>query len=296
MNYLIAIVGATCTGKSVLAVRLAKEFSTETISADSRQIYKHLNIGTAKPTLEERNGIIHHFIDYLELTENYNAGKFEHDALAVLESVYKKTNVAIAVGGTGLYVHALLNGLDVMFETNPQLRELLNLRLETEGLDSLLNELKEKDLQVYEAVDKKNPRRVIRALEKLSLQTSTKPIPRNFFPIKIGLQVNRNELYERINQRVDKMIEAGLENEVRNILKRYKFSSISQAMDSVGYKEMVSYINGEVSSEKTIDLIKQHTRNYAKRQLTWFRRDKEIKWFHPEAYDEIREFISERMK
>lgn len=296
---LICITGPTAVGKTDLAIKLAQYFQTEVLSFDSRQIYKELNIGTAKPTIEERKGIIHHFIDEISVNTPFSAGDFEKQALQRLTYLFQKYNFVVAVGGTGLYLKALTEGLDVFPEISPTIRQKLQQEYQLYGLPHLLEQLAELDSITFEKIDKHNPQRVLRALE-VCLQTN-KPyssfltqnkVKREFNVLKIGLNMPRNELYARINARVLNMIEQGLVEEIEQLVAQH-FDFSLNALNTVGYKEIYAHLNGEYDLNTAISLIQQNTRHYAKRQLTWFKADTQIQWFEPHQYSQILQYIQE---
>ncbi len=295
----IAICGPTAVGKTEIALQLAQWLETEIISFDSRQFFRELKIGAAPPSTSQLEKVAHHCIGNLSVNEDYNAGKFEEDSLNILESVFGNKNTAILVGGSGLYLQALEEGFDAIPKVNFSYRKQLQYELDKNGLNSLLDELQEKDLDYYKKVDKHNPQRVLRALEVIrgtgksfsSFQIKKHKKKRNFEMIKIGLELPRQMLYERINQRVDKMVEMGLEIEVRQLTKHRG----ANAMQTVGYKEFFQYFEGEISKEDAISEIKKNTRRYAKRQMTWFRKDEKIHWFSPNDVDGIRQFLKENI-
>ncbi|MCS7077749.1 MAG: tRNA (adenosine(37)-N6)-dimethylallyltransferase MiaA [Bacteroidia bacterium] len=298
---LICIVGPTAVGKTALSIQLAQHFNTEILSFDSRQIYKELTIGTAKPTVLERKGIVHHFIDEISIVQSYSAGDFQKQASARLEQLFQKYKVVIAVGGTGLYLKALLEGLDSFPEPDWTLRCTLQEQYQTEGLVPLLQQLSSLDPVTYQNVDKHNPRRVLRALE-VCLQTgkpyssflSQNKVKPYFKVIKIGLNMPRAELYKRIDVRVLQMIEQGLVQEVQGLIVQ-NADFTSNALNTVGYKEIYAYLQGQSDLSMAIHLIQQNTRRYAKRQLTWFNADKEIQWFEPHQWVEILRYIELKM-
>jgi tRNA dimethylallyltransferase len=286
---LICILGPTAVGKTQLAIQLAKHFSTEIISADSRQFYKEVSIGTAKPDAEEMQGVKHHFINSHSVTETYSAGDFARDALTLCSQLFAHKDVVILVGGSGMYVRALLNGLDVMPQADEQLRISLHQLYESQGIEALQQLLKNLDEKLYEKTELKNPQRVMRAIE-IAKSGSGIVKTEYVFPyrvIKIILDLPREELYDRINRRVDAMIHAGLEAEARSMLPYRN----TYAMQTVGYTEWFVYFDGKISREKAIELIKQHTRNYAKRQLTWFRKEKDAIWV--DARTDLSELIKQ---
>lgn len=287
---LIVIVGPTAVGKTELCIRLAQKFNAPILSADSRQFYKEMSIGTAKPTAQELRLAKHYFVDHLSIKDEYTVARFENEAIALLSDLYQENDVAILSGGSGLFIDAVLKGLDEMPEIDSQVRQKVNADLEEYGLDFLLNELKEIDPLYYDNVDKKNPRRVIRGIEvyrqtqvPFSQYRSANKKNRFFDCIKIGLQRDREELCNRINLRVDLMIKTGLLEEVKKL---QSFSNLS-SMQTVGYTELISFLRGEYTFDHAVDLVKRNTRRFAKRQMTWFRKDSEINWFHPDDFDMI---------
>lgn len=288
--------GPTAVGKTDLCIQLARSLDTEIISADARQFFKQLNIGTAKPTISEMQGVKHHFIDILDIKEDYNAGKFEQDVLALLDHLFSTQNAVILTGGSGLYLKAVYEGIDEIPEIDPEIRNLLNKQQKTEGLESLIEKLKVLDPIYYQTVDKKNTQRIIRALE-VCLSTNKpyssfrveKKAKRPFNIIKIGLTRDREELYERINTRMDNMIDKGLFKEGETL---YPFKEFN-ALQTVGYKEIFDHIEGKYDHTEAIRLLKQNSRRYAKRQMTWFKKDKGIHWFHPNDIGLIKKHIEE---
>jgi len=281
-KYLISIVGTTAIGKTALSIKLVKHFNTEIISADSRQFFKEMNIGTAAPTPSELREAKHHFIHYKSITEQYSVGTFEKDAIEKLALLFKSHDIVIMVGGSGLYVDAVTKGLDYFPDISPEIRINLNKQLEEKGLEYLQKQLKELDLTSYNSIEISNPHRVIRALE-ICLGTD-KPYSsflnkekgkRNFKTITIGLTADREIIYERINKRVDIMIQEGLLEEVKSLLKYQNLN----ALNTVGYKEFFNFINTNWSFEFAISEIKKNTRRFAKRQLTWFKKNEDCLWF-----------------
>jgi len=295
---LISIVGPTAIGKTALAIQIARHFGTEIISADSRQFFKEMAIGTAKPDAEELAAVKHHFIDSHSVSQLFSTGDFEIEGLKTLDEIFQKHDVAIMVGGSGLYVNALINGLDEMPDIDLSIREKLNKQFEEEGLAVIQNQLAELDPEYFAKVDQQNPQRMIRGLEvflstgqKLSSMLSATKKERPFNIIKIGLNTDRTVLYNRINLRVDQMIANGLLEEVKSLtpFKRYN------ALNTVGYSEIFDYFDGKLSLEEAIAAIKQNTRRFAKRQLTWFRRDEEINWFEPDQGPEVIKFVANKI-
>ena len=281
-KYLISIVGPTAIGKTALSIKLAQHFNTEILSADSRQFYKEMQIGTAAPSVEELAAAKHHFIHHKSIHDNYNVGAFEKDALKSLDPLFKVQDVVIMVGGSGLYVDAVNKGLDNFPKVDNSIRKSLNNDLETKGLNHLQNQLKELDTTSYNTIAIDNPHRVIRALE-ICMGTG-KPYSsflnkgkekRHFKTITVGLTAERELVYNRINQRVDIMMDEGLLDEVKKLLPNKDLN----ALNTVGYKELFNYLNGEWELDFAISEIKKNTRRFAKRQLTWFKKNEETLWF-----------------
>lgn len=295
---LIVIAGPTGSGKTDLSIRVAEHYRCPIISTDSRQFYRGIPIGTAQPEPEQLERVEHHFIASHELTDDFNCGAYEVAALKRLEELFEKEDYVVAVGGSGLYVKALCEGMDDLPEVEPALRSELAERLKNEGLDALAEQLRELDPAFYEVVDRKNPARVLRALEVCistgkpysSLRTGVKR-QRPFNIVKIGVNMDRAVLYERIDRRVDIMVEAGLEQEARDVYHLRHLNSLQ----TVGYREMFDYFDGTISREEAIELIKRNSRRYAKRQLTWFGRDGEIEWFLPTETEKIIEYIDSKV-
>lgn len=296
---LVVIAGPTGVGKTALSIKLAHYFKTEIISADSRQFYKEISIGTAKPSFEEMEGITHHFIDVFSLENEYSVGNFENDVLALLKKLFQNVDLVFLVGGSGLFVKAVCEGLDDMPAIDPSIRNFLNAKFENQGLAPLLEQLKWLDPQYYFQVDQQNSQRVIRALEVCigtgrpfsSFRTQiTKK--RDFELIKIGIELEREILYNQINSRVDKMIAQGLENEAKSVFHLKHLNSLQ----TVGYNEFFDYFEGKIDLKTAIDLIKQNSRRYAKRQLTWFKKDTQFQWFSPLEVNEIIEYIQKNIE
>lgn len=293
-KYLIIITGPTASGKTALSVDLAKEFNTEVISADSRQFFKEMQIGTARPSEEELQGITHHFLGHISIHDTYNAGIFEKDALKILETIFSKKNIAIVCGGSGMYVNALCYGLDELPEQDENLRSELEKLLEENGIEALQEKLKQLDPDYYSVIDLQNPHRLMRAIEvcistgvPYSQMRSGDKKQRNFEIIKIGIDWPREILYQRINERVDLMFKQGLTEEAKNLLPYKNYN----ALQTVGYRELFNYFDGKCTLEEAKESIKQNTRRFAKRQLTWFRREKDIKWFKSDELDKVIPYI-----
>ncbi len=287
---LIVLAGPTAVGKTEMALRLADYFRTEIISADSRQIYKELEIGTAKPTLEELSRVRHHFINSHSIDQSYDAGAYGRDALALIQALFNEHNTLILCGGSGLYIKAVLEGFDEMPEIPAGIRDQIIAEYEVKGLNWLQQELKEIDPDYFEQVDTNNPHRLIRALEvfKASGQKASQlrvkdKRTHDFEIIKIGLDLEREQLYKRIDSRMDTMIDRGLFNEAE----RFYPNRDLNALQTVGYREIFDYLQGKYDRDEAIRLLKRNTRRYAKRQLTWFKRDTEIHWFRPEQLDDM---------
>jgi len=281
-NTLITIVGPTAIGKTALSIQLAKTFSASIISCDSRQFFKEMTIGTAVPEPKELAAAKHYFIQNKSVFDSYNVGEFERDALEKLEVLFKENPIQIMVGGSGLYVDAVLNGLDYFPEVNPKIREALLFKLEKEGIEVLQKQLKELDLESYKLIAIDNPHRIMRALEicigsgiPYSTFKNKPKKQRNFNNIKIGLNTDREIIYNRINQRVDAMIDNGLIEEAKTL---YAHKELN-ALQTVGYRELFSFFDGNFTKEFAVSEIKKNSRRIAKRQLTWFKRDKNTLWF-----------------
>ena len=279
---LITIVGPTAIGKTSLSILIASHFKTEIISCDSRQFYKEMTLGTAVPEKEELAAVPHHFIQNRSVFEDYNVGAFERDALNVLDRLFKKHNTIVMVGGSGLYVKAVLEGLDDFPKIDPSIRLELKQVLKTEGIIPLQNQLKKLDIITYNTIDKDNPQRVIRALEicigtnlPYSSYTRNSKKKRKFNSIIIGLSGEREKIYERINRRVDQMLENGLIDEAQKLYPNKELN----ALQTVGYKELFSFFEEKTTKDEAIQEIKKNTRRFAKRQLTWFKKDSNIYWF-----------------
>lgn len=292
-NTLIVIVGPTAIGKTTLSIKLAQFFKCSILSADSRQFYKEMNIGTAKPSSDEMQNVPHHFINTLSIHDEYSAGAFERDALAVLDDLFKTNNKAICVGGSGLFVNALCNGLDDI-PGDTEVRNKLIARFQNEGLAVLQEELKEADPLYYKTADIKNQARVMRALEVFTITgkpyssfRNAKPKERPFKIITIGLNTEREQLYENINNRVDEMMNNGLQKEA---LELQKYAHLTP-LKTVGYQEFYNSENNAQNLEGITDKIKQNTRRFAKRQITFFKKNEHTKWFSPHDTEAVKQYI-----
>lgn len=282
-NTLITIVGATAIGKTALSIKLAQHYGCDIISCDSRQFYKEMAIGTAVPDADELAAAPHYFIQNRSIFEDYSVGQFEKDALAKLDELFTKNPIQIMVGGSGLYVDAVLKGLDYFPDVNPQIRKELTTQLEENGIELLQTQLQKLDPETYNSIAIDNPHRLIRALEicigtgNTYASYKNKPkTPRNFQAIKIGLKADREVMYDRINRRVDIMINNGLLEEAKNMYPHKKLN----ALQTVGYRELFEYFDGNFTKEFAIEEIKKNTRRFAKRQGTWFRKDENTIWFN----------------
>lgn len=294
----IIIAGPTASGKTALSVQLAQLFNTAVISADSRQCYREISIGTAKPSPEELAAVPHYFIDSHSIREEVNAGIYEKLALGYTAEIFKNNNIAVMCGGTGLYIRAFADGIDDMPVIAPGIRTHLNEQFALHGLSWLQQQLQERDPAFYATAETQNPQRLIRALEVLdatgqSITTfrSATRSQRDFNIIKIGITPPKEILHQRIHQRVDHMIHAGLVEEVRSVTP-YRDHN---ALRTVGYQEIFSFLDGHISLDQAIDDIKTHTRQYAKRQLTWFRKDPAFQWFDPRDEEEIIAYVQEQL-
>jgi tRNA dimethylallyltransferase len=293
-KYLIVIAGPTAIGKTDLSISIAKKYEADILSCDSRQFYKEMKIGTAVPEQKNLQEVKHHFIQNLSIEQDYSVGKFEIDALQKIEELHKKQDVIVMVGGSGLYIDAVCRGLDHFPDVDKKLRDELNLRHEKEGIEPLKAQLIQLDPAYHKEVDKSNPHRIIRALEicissgkTFSSFRKQQKKNRNFKTIKLVLSRDRELLYKRINSRVDKMMSDGLLQEAQNV---YKYKE-NNALQTVGYKELFAYFDGEWDLETAISEIKKNTRRYAKRQMTWFRRDPETLFFRPDEENSILSYL-----
>ena len=299
-NTLITIVGPTAIGKTTLSIQLANAFNASIISCDSRQFFKEMTIGTAVPNSEELKAAKHYFIQDRSIFEAYNVGEYERDALNKLEELFIENSVQIMVGGSGLYVDAVLKGLDYFPEVNPKIREDLTLKLEEEGIEVLQEQLKDLDIETYNTIALNNPHRIMRALEVCigsgtsysTFKNKPKKV-RSFNVIKIGLNADREIIYNRINERVDIMIANGLLEEAKNL---YAHKNLN-ALQTVGYRELFSYLDGTFTKEFAISEIKKNTRRFAKRQLTWFKRDEETLWFdYLTVFEKVKNAVTKKIQ
>ena len=291
---LFVILGPTASGKTALSIQLSKELNTEIISCDSRQFYKELNIGAAPPSKNQLKQTKHHFIQHLSIKDNYNIGQYEKDAIKKIYHLFKIYNNLILVGGSGLYINAICNGIDDIPETPQKIRNEINNVFLEKGVIWLQEKVKKIDLDFYKSSDTNNPQRLKRCLEvylntgqKISSFYKKNKIKRDFKIIKIGISTEREVLYSKINQRVDQMIKNGLINEAKKLFQYQKYN----ALNTVGYKELFGFFEKKIDKEIAIDEIKKNSRRLAKRQITWFKRDKQINWFNINQEDEIIKFI-----
>lgn len=291
---LIVITGPTAVGKTALCLDIAKHFDIPIINADSRQIFRELKIGTARPTKEQMQDVRHYFVGNFGLEDYYSASIFEQQVLELLEQLFLKHDFALMTGGSMMYIDAVCDGIDDIPTIDDATRTLMKKRLADEGLENLCEELKALDPEYYDIVDRQNPRRVVHALEICTMTGKTytsfrkrEKRERTFKIIKIGLNRPREELYERINQRVDQMMADGLLEEVRGLYPQRHLN----ALNTVGYKELFDYIDGRWPLEEAVERIKGNTRRYARKQLTWYKKDEHIRWFHPDEKDQIIDYI-----
>lgn len=295
---LIVLIGPTGVGKTDLSIKIAEKYASPIISADSRQLYSDLKIGTAAPTEEYLKRVKHYFVGTLKLTDYYSAAQYESEVISLLEELFKSNNTILLTGGSMMYIDAICKGIDDIPTVDSETRQMMMEKYEKEGLDRLCAELKLLDPEYYSTVDLKNPKRVIHALEicymtgktYTSFRTGNKK-QRPFDIIKIGLCRDREELYERINKRVDIMIKEGLVDEVKSV---YEYRNLN-SLNTVGYKEIIQYLEGNCTLEFAIEKIKQNSRIYSRKQMTWFKRDNDITWFHPDKEEEIMEFIESKL-
>ncbi len=295
----IVIAGPTAVGKTDRAIQLARYFNTAIISADSRQCYKELSIGVAKPSLDQLKTVPHYFIDSHSVQQEVNASLFEQYALSAIQEIFRDKKIAVMVGGTGLYIKAFCEGIDKIPPIPDTIRKNITAEYEKKGMTWLQNEIKKNDPHYYNDGEIQNPQRLLRALEvkmhtgiSIRIFQEGKKTNHPFNIIKIGLELPRAELYDRINRRVDQMMQEGLLEEVKSLLPFRKYN----ALQTVGYKELFQYLDGEISLEKAIDEIKKNTRHYAKRQLTWFKKDTGFNWFSPQDEGPLLSFLSTKVR
>lgn len=293
-RWLIAVVGPTAVGKTEMAVKLAQWFSTAVVNADSRQVFREMKIGTASPDDSAMSGVPHYLVGHLSVVQSYNASMYESDALKILEGLFRKHDKVILTGGSGLYVQAVCRGIDNLPSIDPQVRNRLKTELSAKGIDWLCDEIKQKDPAYYRQVDRKNPNRMLKALEVHEMTglpysgfLTRHPKSRDFSCLYIGLDLPRAELHSQINQRAEQMMRKGLLNEVKSL---QPYENLN-ALNTLGYKELFRYLDGSIALTDALGQIKAHTRQYARRQLTWFRRISDIRWFHPSNFEDIVEYI-----
>ena len=293
-NFLIVLLGPTGVGKTDISFDIAVHFNCEIISADSRQFFREMRIGTAVPSEHLLKKVKHHFTRFISVEDYYSSSLFERDVLKLLPELFSRNNIVLMSGGSGMYIDAVCNGIDDIPDVDPSVREKYIIRYKEEGIEGLRETLRVLDPEHYAIVDRNNQKRIIRALE--ICESTGRPYSsflkkqkreRDFSIIKIGLERNRADLYSRINSRVDDMIKNGLEDEVKQLS---EFRNLN-ALNSVGYREFFDYFDGKTSKEKAIELIKRNSRRYAKRQLTWWGKDKEIRWFKPEPVKDIIRYL-----
>ncbi|MBT1705491.1 tRNA (adenosine(37)-N6)-dimethylallyltransferase MiaA [Chryseosolibacter indicus] len=296
-KHLIVVAGPTAVGKTAVAIQLARQFNTEIISADSRQIFREMSIGTAKPSASELKAIRHYFIDSHSITADYDAARFGEDVLKLLEELFRERNRVILCGGSGLYIKAVCEGFDDIPEVPGSVRDELTENYKNHGISWLQAKLEELDPEYYALIDKQNPHRIIRALEVFlatgkSIRSfqQKKTLQHNFNIVKIGLELPREELYRRIDERMDIMIENGLFEEAKAL---YNFKE-KNALQTVGYQEVFEYLDNNYDYAEAVRLLKRNSRRYAKRQLTWFKRDNAIEWFNPNDVDTIIRFVENK--
>jgi tRNA dimethylallyltransferase len=298
-NILIVLLGPTGVGKTDVSIDLARHFGCEIISADSRQFFREMKTGTAVPSDEQLAKIKHHFIRFMPVSDYYSSSLFERDVLKLLPELFGKNRIVLMTGGSAMYIDAVCGGIDDIPDVDLPVREKYNLKYKKEGIAGLRMALKLLDPEHYEVVDLKNPKRIIRALE--ICETTGRPYSsfltkqkrkRDFQIIKIGLERPRPELYDRINHRVDRMVEEGLENEALSLSEMRHLN----ALNCVGYREFFEFFEGKIAREKAIELIKRNSRRYAKRQMTWWSKDKEVRWFTPDSLLEIINYIESKIR
>ena len=298
-KYLLVIAGPTASGKTPLSIEVARHFNSHIISADARQFYLEMNAGTAKPSIEHLSQVPHHFINHLSIHDNYSAGDYEHEVVPFLDSLFRTQHLAMMIGGSGLFIKAVLEGFDLFPPADEEIFNKLKKLFFEEGIEPLQKLLAQHDPVYFEKVDRSNPQRLIRALtvclssgKPYSSFRKQKAKPRDFIPIKIGLQIEKEELHHRIDQRVEEMMEKGLIEEARKL---FPFQHLN-ALRTVGYSELFDFLSEKISMEEAVKQIKLNTHHYAKRQMTWFKKEKEMNWFTPEQTSEIIRFIEGKMK
>ena len=293
-KFLIVIEGPTAVGKTGVSIRVASHFNTEIISSDSRQFYKGIEIGSAAPEPDELKAVKHHFVSHLDLEQDYSAGQFESDCIDLIEKRFEELDVLVLVGGSGLYVKAVLEGFADFPDIPTQIREKYRARYDAEGLQPLLSLLEKEDPEYYSNVDRANSRRILRALEVI--ETTGKPFSafrsapaqnRPFSPIRVALEIPRDQLYGRIDQRVDSMMSSGLLEEAKSLFSKRHLNSLQ----TLGYRELFDHLEGHMSLDEAVSKIKQHSRNYAKRQMTWLRKQTEIRFFSPLDIEGLIEYL-----
>lgn len=296
---LVVIAGPTAAGKTSLSINLAQKLQTEIISADSRQFFQEMLVGTARPTERELQGVQHHFTGHMSISESYNVSQYEQDVLKLLHNLFSKHRVVLLTGGSGLYIKSVCEGIDNLPDPDPALREKIKETFRQYGIEALQKWLYKVDEPYYNQVDLQNPKRLMRAIEvcetsgkKYSELRKNEPKSRFFDTLKIALDMPRQELFNRINNRTDEMIASGLIEEAKSLL---PFKNLN-ALNTVGYKELFRYLDSEISLEQAVTDIKTNTRRYAKRQLTWFKKDPDYQWFHPNQEEAILDLIKAHLK
>ena len=297
-NFLLLVVGPTAVGKSDLCIKLAKKFQTEILSCDSRQFYREMNLGTAKPSLEELQAIPHHFINSLSIKDPYDVQQYEKEALVLLEQLFKQHRVVVMTGGSGLFADAIQFGLDDIPAVAVELRQEIIQEYQEKGMGWLQSEVARVDPDYFAVVDRDNPQRLMRALEvcrgtgfPFSSFRVKKKVERPFQVIKIGLDLPREVLYRRIDQRMDNMVASGLFEEAASLFAQQELN----ALQTLGYSEIFGFLEGKYDRDETLRLLKRNSRRYAKRQLTWFRKDTSLVWFDPSHYEEVLVYVSDQM-
>ncbi|MGD2035500.1 MAG: tRNA (adenosine(37)-N6)-dimethylallyltransferase MiaA [Bacteroidales bacterium] len=295
-KYLIVICGPTGIGKTKIAVEIAKAFDCEIVSADSRQLFREMRIGTAVPSEEDLGSVPHHFVRSHSIHQNYNASLFEEEVLAFLNNYYAEKDTAVLAGGSGLYIHAVCEGIDELPSIDPEIRTRWQRTHEEKGTEFLLARIAEIDPQYLHKADKKNPKRLLKAIEVYEMTgrpyssfLNKQKKHRSFHTLRIGINTSRELLYKQINERVENMLREGLVDEAREL---HPYRDLTP-LNTVGYKELFDYFEGKISLEEAKEQIKNHSRAYARRQLTWFRQNRSVRWFEPGDVQKIKEYISE---